>query len=77
MGELSKRIYFGGRYAKRRWENYKKLAQQYFDNSVSALIRHAISKTYNLDPETGDPLNKDTESPPKHGKPKQPPHTEV
>jgi hypothetical protein len=52
--ELSKRIYFGGPHARKRWENYKKLAQQHFRGSVAALIRDALSRTYNLDPETGE-----------------------
>ena len=57
MGELSKRIYFGGPHAKRRWNNYKNLARLHFRGSVAALIRDALSRTYSLDPDTGEPLD--------------------
>jgi hypothetical protein len=60
MGELSKRIYFGGPHAQRRWNNYKQLARLHFKGSVAALIRDAISQLYDLDPETGESLSNDT-----------------
>jgi hypothetical protein len=80
MGELSKRIYFGGPHAKRRWNNYKELARRHFNGSVAALIRDALSRTYNLDPDTGEVLGADigivADAPSKHQKsnPKTPRH---
>lgn len=61
MAELSKRIYFGGPYAKKRWANWKKIAKDKYRGSMSSMIRDAISRMNHLDPETGEPLLDATE----------------
>lgn len=55
-----KNIYFGGPSPKKRWANYKKIANERFKKSISAMILYAISKTFNLDPDTGEALPSDS-----------------
>jgi len=59
--EVSMRFYIKGKKARVRKANLKKLAYEVARNNLSFMINDALNKQWNLDPETGERLNR-TES---------------